>query len=258
MRSCLLVLLAATVAACCPRSLPKTYPTLPGVKQVIEAVRGRRAPLHTLSGDAKVDTFTAQGRARAQEVLVVERGGRLRFETLSPFEQPISTLVSDGKTFALYDLGKRRFYHGPARPENISRLLPIRMRGRDIARILLGEAPIIPHDAARFEVDRCEGRYRLTFSQRRGPFRQILEVDARRLFPVRSRVFARDQLLYDVRFDRHEPLGKVLLPRKIRYLAPLDKVDLLVVYTDVSANEKFEDSTFRLQAPPGAEVVRLD
>ena len=80
---------------------------------------------------------------RVREVVVAERSGRLRFETLSPFEQPLSTLVSDGAKFALYDLGKKRYYHGPATPTNLSRLLPIRMRGVDIAQLLLGEPPLI-------------------------------------------------------------------------------------------------------------------
>jgi len=249
---------ALLLAACCPRSWPKALAPLPDSPTVLRTVERERRLLANLSGTAKVDAFTRQGRMRVREVMVVERGGRLRFETLSPFEQPISTLVCDGRSFALYELRKKKYYQGPATPKNVSRLLPIELPPAAIAQILLGDPPLIAHDAARMSLDRCKTHYVVTLLQNGGPLRQELRIDAERLVPVRSRVLAGKELLYEVRFDRHQDLARVPLPRRIRFLAPRDKVDILVLYDEVDGNEKIEDSLFQLEIPRGVTVERVD
>jgi hypothetical protein len=133
------------------------------------------------------------------------------------------------------------------------------MRGEDIARLLMGDPPRIAHDGLSVEALRCKTRYRLALTQRAGPFRQELEVDAERLFAVASRVYQDGALLYEATFDEHRNLAGAPLPRRIRYRAPSDEVDVLLFYTDdVAANEKHEDGIFRLEPPRGAAVRRLD
>ncbi len=250
--------LAAAAPACCPRPWPKTLTPLPDAAAVIKATAAPRAKIRSISGGAKVDTFTPQGRARVREVVVAERSGRLRFETLSPFEQPLSTLVSDGKKFALYDLGKKRYYSGPATPANISRLLPIRMRGEEIAQLLLGEAPLIAPTATKTELDKCKSHYRLFFEAKELDARQIVLIDAQRLVPLKSTLHVGGRLESEITFEDHKSVSGVLIPHKIRYVAPADKVDLVVLYTDVTLDETFDDDTFKLDAPRGVEVIPLD
>jgi outer membrane lipoprotein-sorting protein len=225
---------------------------------VLRGLEQARAPLRSISASAKVDAFTRQGRARVREVLVAERGGRLRFETLSPFEQPLATLVSDGRRFALYDLGRKHFYHGPATPQNVARILPIRLQGADVARLLLGDPPLIPHEAATLVLDRCQTRYRLTLTHKAARLRQELSVDATRLLPVESRIYQAGELAYAIEFHDYMQHEKIWVPQKLRYRAPADRVDLLVLYGDLDLNEPLEDDLFRLQPPRGVPVTEVE
>jgi outer membrane lipoprotein-sorting protein len=190
--------------------------------------------------------------------VVAERSGRLRFETLSPFEQPLSTLVSDGKQFALYDLAKKRYYHGPATPQNISRLLPIRMRGQDIAQLLMGEPPLIAPAPSGFAVDRCKSAYELTYLLPASKAQQTVSFDAERLVPVRTRLTVDGKLAWEITFEDHREVSGARIPHKIRYVAPADQVDLLVLYTDVTLNETFEPDLFVIPPPRGVEIIPLD
>lgn len=225
---------------------------------VLRAAAAGRDRLKSISGGAKVDAFTREGRARVREVVVAERSGRLRFETLSPFEQPLSTLTSDGKNFALYELEKKRFYRGRATPMNISRLLPIRMRGEELAQLLLGEPPLVAAQPSALEVDRCESHYKLTFENKALGARQEVVIDATRPVPLKSTVWADGRVAYRLTFEDHKLVDGVLIPHKIRYVSPDDKVDILVLYTDVTVNETFENDLFRLELPKGIEPIEID
>lgn len=232
---------------------------MPEAAAVIRAGDAARGALRTLSASAKVDAFTKERRVRVREVLVVDDRGRLRLETLSPFEQPLSTLVSDGKAFALYDLGKKEFFYGPATPENVSRLLPIRMRGDQIARLLMKIPTVIAHDQVSLKVDLCRTQYRLTYTNTAAHAEQLVVLDGERFVPVRTRLTLAGNVVYEVDFERHEPIAGHPLPRKIRYRAPRDKVDIVLLYgDDVAANETFEEDVFRLEPPRGAAVKRLE
>jgi outer membrane lipoprotein-sorting protein len=253
-----LALFALGAASCCPRPWPKDLAPIPDAGLVLRGLEHARAPLKSISATAKIDAFTREGRARVREVLVAERGGRLRFETLSPFEQPMATMVSDGKRFALYDLGKKHFYHGPATPQNVARILPIRLQGSDVARLLLGDPPLIVHEAATLVIERCHSRYRLTLTNQAAGLRQDLAVDAARLLPVESRIYLGGELLYAVQFEDYAEIEKLWVPRKLLYRSPADKVDILVLYGDVGLNEALEDDLFRLQPPRGVTVTEVE
>jgi outer membrane lipoprotein-sorting protein len=249
---------ALWTVACCPRPWPKELTPLPDADAVLGAATAKHAGLTSLSGTAKVDSFGPKGRVRGRLVVVAERSGRLRFEAMSPFEQPISTLVTDGKSFALYDIAKKRYYKGPATPENVSRLLPIRMHPQEIALLLLGSAPVIAHDSVELARERCKTSYRILLAKRDGSAKQVLTVDAQELRPLQSRVYANGDLLYEVRFENPSPMGGFPLPRRIRFLAPRDKVDILLLYgDDLAVNEKSEDDLFQLEVPRGATVEEL-
>src|SRR5207253_1148143 len=83
------LLALVAVSSCCPKRWPEKLAPLPDASGVQRAAVAAQPGLRTLSATAKVDAFTKQGRARVREVLVVDDRGRLRFETLSPFEQPL-------------------------------------------------------------------------------------------------------------------------------------------------------------------------
>jgi outer membrane lipoprotein-sorting protein len=169
----------------------------------------------------------------------------------------IATMVSDGHRFALYDLRKKRYYHGTATPENLSRLLPLRLRGEEIAQLLLGEPPLVAKAPTSMKLDRCKSHYELVFEDASKQARQRVLVDARLLVPLRSEIRVAGRVVYDVSFGDHRRVAGVLVPHRVRYHAPQDEVDMLLTYSDVVLNETFEDASFRLEPQRGVEIVPL-
>src|SRR5207302_1749480 len=97
--------------------------------------------------------------------------------------------------------------------------------------------------------------YRVTFEDPEHAARQVVTIDALRPAPLRSQIWVRGALAYDVHFEDHRQVGGVLVPHKIRYLAPADGVDMLVLYTDVTVNAPFRDR--RGEARPAGAGVEL-
>lgn len=250
---------AILAAACCPRPWPKTLEPLPSPVQVLTAAAEGRQRLRSFSSDVTADTFTREGRVKARKsVVVADRSGRLRIEAVVPPVGTIATLVSDGHRFALYDLRKKRFYQGPATPSNLARLLPIRLRGQEIAQLLFGEPPLVAPAPKSMKLDRCRSHYTLELEDIARGARQTVSVDAVTLVPVRTELRVGDKLAYRVTFAEHRRVRGVLIPHKVRYEAPGDEVDLLLTHEDVVLDETFEDASFRLDPPTGAEIVPVD
>ena len=95
-------------------------------------------------------------------MLLARRPGAFRVETLSPFEQPIDVMASDGDDLWLLRDNQLRF--GAANPRNISRLLPLAMSPEAVVDTLLGGVP--DAEGTRAEgLERTEdGRFLITVS----------------------------------------------------------------------------------------------
>jgi len=91
-----------------------------------------------LATEADIEWFGAD-RARFRGVLVAERPDRFRIEVLSPFEEPVEVVVSDGDT--LWRLTRDRFRVGPATPEHVADVLPVPLSPEDLVAMVLGGAP---------------------------------------------------------------------------------------------------------------------
>lgn len=254
------ILPALLLLAGCPRPGVKNPDTRPlpapeEARRLVEATSQTRTSLRALG---RVTYFGEQGRVRLGFVEVVERPGRFRFETLSPLEQPIDVMTSDGERLSLLREGK--LHEGPATPENVARLLPLPLRPHEIVDILLGGMPL----ASSFELDRLEwadepeDHWRMWLKNATGERGEVIIDPARRVV-VRATVLRPDgKPRLVVHFDDFEDVGgKGPFPREVRIEVPDGSLEVTLKLKEVELDVPLDASLFRLAPPPGVPVVPL-
>jgi outer membrane biogenesis lipoprotein LolB len=95
------------IAACAgPRILEPARPISPQeILPLLEDVRDEGARRNSLRGLAKVKLESPEASGSVREVILAERPGRLRLETLNLLGQTQAVLVTDGSGYAYYEGG---------------------------------------------------------------------------------------------------------------------------------------------------------
>jgi outer membrane lipoprotein-sorting protein len=247
-----LVVAAVSAAACCgpPANGPASLPT---AASLIAEVRGRQAQARSLRGDTKMDYMSPEGRTKVTVNLAVARPGRLRFEAENPITgSSEGTLVTDGRTFALLDVRANRFLYGPALACNVARMTRIAMPPDDVALILLGSAPLLPHERAEVGHTRDGGGREVLTLHLRGGARERVAVSRKTRDVVEAELLdAAGRPVWRLAHEDFRVVGGVRLPRKTRFVEPRGKADIVIRYRDIEANTAIPDAVFRLVPPPG-------
>src|SRR5262245_17955687 len=84
-----------------PPKKPAKDAPLPSAEAALEQLRQKSATRKNLRAIGRLTYFGEKGRIRLKSVLVAERPGSFRFETISPLEQPIDVMACDGKKIRL-------------------------------------------------------------------------------------------------------------------------------------------------------------
>lgn len=175
-----------------------TYPHTDGAK-VLRYHASMRSHARTLRGEARVEQRGAEGRVKGTIWMLADARGRLRIDVMTQFG-PVATLTSDGKHFALSDLKKRKFVHGPACPRNIARFVGLEMRSDDLAQVLLGGTPLIAN--AKTSVECRDGMYQVDLVDPVGR-RQRVTYDVRAYDlqspPIAQRLRLKSSTIWDAR-----------------------------------------------------------
>lgn len=256
MRSILFVLAALAATGCRPGPVkaPDTTP-LPSPESVLADLRARAGDRQSLRTLGRVTYFGDKGRVRLKAVLLARRPGAFRVETLSPFEQPVDVMASDGADLWLLRNDELRF--GAATPQNIARLLPLVMGPEAVVDTLLGGIPEAEGTRAE-RLERDGDRWRLWISSAHGD-RGYIRVD-----PVKRRVeqmvlLQGDKPFVTVGFSDFEsiPTGGEL-PRDIEVRLEADDSEVTIKLGSPEVNAELPDHLFRIEAPPGVTPKPLD
>jgi hypothetical protein len=246
----LVVLLA--LSACKPDRVngPASLPT---AATLLAEVRGRQAQARSLRGETKMDYLSPDGRVKVTVNVAVRRPARLRFEAENPISgTTVGTLTTDGRDFALLDVEHNRFLVGPALACNVARMARIALPPDDVALILLGSAPLLPHLRAEVGYRRGDGGREVLTLHLRGGGRERIEIahDSRDVVAAEV-VDAAGHTVWRLAHEGFRSVGGVRLPRRIKFVEPRGHADVVIRYKDVEANVTVPDSVFRLTPPPG-------
>ena len=246
-------------AACCPpRHSPPPDAYTEAAPLLAEAER-RAEGVTRLLAESRVEYYGSDGVRKGRVVVVVGRPAAVRFEALSPTQDFLALLVSDGTRFVSFQRGDDRCFLGPACPLNVGRLLPIALPGEAVVRVLLGEAPVIDHDQAEVTFNTRTGHYDVVLEATTRGEKQRISFDPEDLSPREARVWRADKLLFRVSWESWKRRDGVALPREIRFRMPSGDVDLSIRYRDLEVNPSdVTDETFRFECPKGTERWWLD
>lgn len=221
----------------------------------LDSILARRDRIKTLRGEARVALESPDGSGKVTENIAACPPGNLRLETISFFGSPIAVLTSDGSGFALNDLEHQKFFQGPATPDNVSRLLPMRLRPEDIVSLLIGVPPLlVATDSVSFDFDELARQYKLVLKTAGAV--EVIAMDPATLRPTHVWMNAAAGLTaYEAAFDDYDPAFD--LPRSLEVSTREPKAKVQLRWRDREVNTELPVNTFRQQPAPGAERVSV-
>jgi outer membrane lipoprotein-sorting protein len=176
----------------------------------------------------------------------------------------IFDMVSDGETFRIYIPSKNKFIVGPTSLERPAKKPIENLRPQHLFDALFWQE--IPVDApVLFEESKQPDAFYYILILLRKAGREEWEI-ARKIWYDRTDLKVkliqaygpRGTLVSDVSYGDWQPAGEGEYPRQIGIMRWHDSYRLDVKITKLALNETIEDGRFRLEQPPGAELVRVE
>lgn len=174
----------------------------------------------------------------------------------------IFDMVSDGETFRIFIPSKNKFITGPAEFERPSQKPIENLRPQHLLDALFW--PEIPAGRSVLfeESDAIHARYYVLTELRQagGGLESARKIwfDRADLSITRVEIFgSRGRLLSDISYLDWQPLGEVNYPRFIRVRRLHDHYQLGIRIKKLALNEAISAERFKLDQPPGTELVRV-
>lgn len=276
-----LVLSGCCALGGCPP--PSQYPS---ARAAIDAVRGAHACSRGLRGEAKLDYLDSERRVRVDAFYLTGHPQQLRFDLVSPFGTPLSTLTVDDASFTLLDREARVFHTGSPNECNVERFLRVPVPPEVLVQLMAGEPPVLQHVAADARLSWKSGGYvveidsvndahqRLVFEPEPKDWDKPYTDQRIRLTEVE--VSQKGVLLYRATLKDYEPVRTAgprtdpdgleadippsgpecaaEIPRRVRFEIPIAERDVLFEQKTAEHNPPLLPSSFSQERPPGVRV----
>ncbi|MEZ4226649.1 MAG: hypothetical protein R3B13_37220 [Polyangiaceae bacterium] len=278
------VALVAPLLCACPRSPPPSQ--FPNADAALQRMHETYRCSRGIQGEAKIDYFGDEGRVRGNVLYKAMLIDDLRFDVFSPFGLTISTLTSDGRDFALYDLQQKTLFTGPANTCNVTRFTHVPVPPHALAQLLRGEAPVLVHTPQQATIAWEGGSYVIRVQSKHEATQEIhLEpTDADWLAPWQKQrvrvlevsVTQQGIDLYRAELQDHEaaktarpwedpdglggdippsgPACDAEVPRRMRLEVPGTDQDLILRVKEAAHNPPLLPGTFQQAPRPGVRV----
>ena len=284
-RASVVALLVCAAATGCARSAPPSR--FPDAQSLLARLHDQQRCSRGLSAEGKIDYFGKEGRVRGSLLFMASSPDSVRLDVVSPFGATISTLTSNGKDFAVYDLRQRVFLHGPASACNLGQFTHVPMPPHALVSLLRGEPPVLVHDSAQATLAWEGGRYVVRIAGSHSATQEIAispsDADYDKPYAQQrvelSSVEVRQQnyVLYRAELQQYEPARTApprsdpdgidpdvppsgpecgaQLPRRLHLEVPSEEQDLVLSVSEIAHNPPLRPGVFE-QRPPGGVVVR--
>ncbi|MFH1131804.1 MAG: DUF4292 domain-containing protein [Pseudomonadota bacterium] len=238
--------------------IQRPYPT-PTASEVVAALQARNRAIHTLRAEARMSHKTNQGIVKATVRTLLKRGGKLRFDVVSPFDTPLATLISDGTNFVLIDTKENRFSHGPASPCNLARLLRVQLQADDLLAILGGSSPLIEYNNLALFWDDQAGQEILVLSGKELEQHIRLDSHQRQWNLVRSEIRNdKGVVLLQIEVERDEMSFSKRFPTKLTLRQPIHNTTLSLNFRNKELNIPLSDAAFVLPKSNGLPAQMME
>lgn len=283
-RSFLMALGGAGLSLACAQKPPPSQ--FPDAEAALGRMRATYACSRGIQGDAKIDYFGEEGRARGNVLYLAMLPEQLRFDVFSPFGITLSTLTSDGERFGLFDLKNKRFLQGPANACNVSQFTRVPVPPFALVQLLRGEAPVLVHQPGAARLDWDGGEYVIDISSQHQASQQIrltprpadwdLPWQQQRVRVHAVRVEQQGIPLYQAELEDHHPVQtakprvdpdglspsippsgpscQAEVPGRLRIEVPGSEQDVIFVNRELAHNPPLGADAFRQAIPDGVSV----
>jgi len=213
--------------------------------------------------EARASQYSDQGGLKGKVLILARRPGHLRMEGLSPTDDSVSVLTTDGERFTSWQRGQSTCWVGRACPDNVGRFVSVPLEADELVGVLLGRPPLIPHERAEMKWDREVGAYRLELvggaadlglSHGRTQRLWVAHGDGR---IVRTQLLEGGQRLVDVRYSEFRRVAGELLPGRLDVQLERDETDLRLEYRDIDLATVPADEAFAFTCPVGTTLEEL-
>ena len=277
-------LLSALAFGC---ASPPPASQFPNAQAALDRMRATTSCSRALTSEAKIDYFGEAGRIRGSLLYVVAVPDKLRLDVVSPFGATVSTVTSDGRDFALFDLRQKQFLRGPANACNLGKFTHVPVPPAALVQLLRGEAPVLRHTPAAATIAWESGEYVVRIQSAHDATEEIhlqpLEQDyalpfgAQRVRVTEVRVAQQGIELYRAQLVGHHPAKMSVarvdpdgldppvppsgpscqseVPGRLRLQVPDGNQDVILENVEVSHNPPLSAQVFQ-QSPPGGVDVR--
>jgi outer membrane lipoprotein-sorting protein len=194
--------------------------------------------------------------------ILAQRPANIRLIGQAPVvAKNIFDMVSDGETFRIFIPSKNKFVVGPTELERSAKNPIENLRPQHLLDALFWKELPAGKTVLFEEFDATPQRYYI-LTQVRGTENPELArkiwFDRADLSIARVQIYGtRGRLLADIRYADWQPAGELLFPRHVWLVRPHDDYQLEVRITKLTLNEDIAADRFRLEQPPGTELVRV-
>ena len=214
----------------------------------------RSEAIKSLSGELAVELWEDDKRVAIRQLFASRPPHHLRIDTLTPFEQPLATLIYNEQLLAIHDQEQARFAVGSANADNFERLTRVRIKPAEMTALLSGQVPRILTQGGLVNWDPERGRAQLTLE--RDDERQVISFDESKVTPRVVEMYRQGELIVRLslaQYTRQEPY----LPQRLRFEMPRRKIRVEIELKDFTLNPDLPEVAFEIKAPPGLSVSDL-
>lgn len=248
----------------CPsdgRDPPREPLTTP--EAVLERARAFLAtgPAHAIL-EARASQYSDAGGIKGKVEILLARPGRVRFTGLSPTDDLVSVLATDGQRFTAFERGQKSCWVGRACAANVGRFTGFALEPDELLGVLIGRPPLIAYDQATLGWDRAVGGYRVdlvgTSAALGGDKGKVVRLfvghEDGRILGLQVRAGAKVEV--DVRYDDWRRVGEHgdLMPGRVDVRMARGSTDLRIVYRDIDVATPIEDAAFVFECPTGTTL----
>ena len=245
------VALALALAAGCARAPPPDLSRDPA--PLLLQVRAAQEGVTSCRGSARLSVSSPDLSGSLDAWVAAERSGRLRVEVFDFFGNPAAVLVAGGGRFALLDARAGTLHRGEDTPENLSRLLPVPLGARALARVVCGSVPLLVGQAVAAEPG--DGVVLLEIAGTAG--RQVLAVgDGASIVTASHLPGARGGTPWKAFFSVFRHVGGHRFPTEVELRGGGAEIGLRWK-DDLEVNAAPDDALFALDPPRGVRVIDL-
>lgn len=211
----------------------------------------RAQAVKSLSGELGVELWEENQRVALRQLFASKPPFMLRMDTLTPFDQPLVTVIYHRDLLAVHDRDQGRFAVGAADADHFEALTRVRIAPSEMSSLLSGQLPRLVKEGGEVSWDDQRGKSALTLSK--DERKQVIYFDEETMTPRLMQLYDGAILLLTIslaEYTKTEPH----LPQRMRVVVPKDKIKVELQLKEYHVNPELPEAAFKISAPPGMQV----